>query len=122
MEGGLARLSQEVRDSILIVRLAGDVDVSNAFEVGAAIADMLPADVTGLVLDLSQAGYLDSAGVQMLFELGERLRERRKSFCLAVPDELPLRRTLAVFQIQLVFPVAPTVDEALKADAEPGTD
>jgi anti-anti-sigma factor len=58
--------------AVLVVR--GEIDLANAAELDAALAARPAAeDVT---VDLSAAEYLDSAGIQVLFEhaRGRRLR------------------------------------------------
>jgi anti-anti-sigma factor len=75
----------------------------------------------GLVLDLSRTRYLDSAGIQMLLDLSERLRSRGQSLSLYVTREQPLRLTLSLFELERAFPVADSLEEALsKIDSAPG--
>jgi anti-anti-sigma factor len=114
MSGGeLARLSHERREAVVVARLDGDVDGSNSAELAKRIDELVPRDVTALVLDLTATGYLDSSGVQMLFDIGERLRTDGRRFCLCVSEEQPLHRILTVFQIELLFPMVDSLDRAL---------
>lgn len=55
-----------VDDARRIVRADGEIDLSNADRLGAALADAVCDCPKGFVVDLSGATYLDSAGIQVL--------------------------------------------------------
>jgi anti-anti-sigma factor len=119
--GEVARVEHESRGSSVIVRIVGDVDAANAAGVRDDISRLLTNHHMGLVLDLSQTRYLDSAGIQMLLDLSERLRSRGQSLSLYVTREQPLRLTLSLFELERAFPVADSLEEALaKIDSAPG--
>ena len=48
----LADITFETVDGVLVARVEGEVDMSNASELGAAITGRIPSDARGLVLDL----------------------------------------------------------------------
>lgn len=83
----LATIRLETLQGALVARLAGEVDSSNAKELGARLTDSIPNTAMGLVLDLSETTYLDSSGVQLLFELADRLRRRQQQLHVVVPPE-----------------------------------
>jgi anti-anti-sigma factor len=66
-----------------------------------------------MVLDLSGVGYLDSSGVQMIFELAERLDARQQRLAVVVPEGAPARRVLDIVALDTAAPLAGTRDEAL---------
>jgi len=72
----LADLDFAVDDDVVVARLIGEIDMSNAVELGDALAARLKNASRGLVLDLTECEYLDSAGIRLLYELHERLRQR----------------------------------------------
>jgi anti-anti-sigma factor len=90
----LARVDVEPGESMCVVRVRGEVDISNARRLLAAIEDALSNDTPTLTLDLTGTTYLDSAGVQILFVLAERLKDRRHHLRLVVPEESPVRAVL----------------------------
>ena len=122
MNGGeVPRVEHETKGSTVIVRIQGDVDAANAAGVRDAISRPLTNHFMGLVLDLSRTRYLDSAGIQMLLDLSERLRSRGQDLSLYVTREQPLRLTLTLFELERAFPVADSLEEALaKIDPAPG--
>lgn len=83
----LADLRVELEEGIVVARLSGEVDASNARELGGRLAAALPNAAMGMVLDLTGTGYLDSAGVHFLFELAERLRQRQQQLYVVIADE-----------------------------------
>lgn len=122
MNGGeVPRVEHETKDSTVIVRIEGDVDAANAAGVRDGISRLLTNHLMGLVLDLSRTRYLDSAGIQMLLDLSERLRSRGQHLSLYVTREQPLRLTLTLFELERAFPVVDSLEEALaKIDPAPG--
>ena len=80
----LATLSAERDDGLVIAVIGGEVDPSNSRMIGREITALVPNDAMGVVLDSEAVlqrgaravGYLDSSGVQMVFELAERLEAR----------------------------------------------
>ena len=90
----LASIQAERRGSDLLVRIAGEIDISNAREVSSALEEAVPNGTPAIVVDLSQVTYLDSAGVKLLMHLADRLRLRRRELRLVVPDDAPIRAVL----------------------------
>jgi len=108
---GPARLLSRRRGSELDVRLLGEVDLSNAAEVLGTIERAVPNDVSALVLDLSETSYMDSAGVQVLFRLVDRLGSRRQRMRLVVPKEAPVRAVLEMMDVPSVVSLDATLEE-----------
>jgi anti-sigma B factor antagonist len=71
-EGASASVKTETRNGEAIVFLAGEIDISNADEVKAAIANVARAQPKRIVFDLSRLDYLDSSGIALLLEASER--------------------------------------------------
>ncbi|HKN95163.1 MAG TPA: STAS domain-containing protein [Thermoleophilaceae bacterium] len=105
----------ERNDGMQVVRLAGEVDMSNAARLEMDISDVAPNDDPGLVLDLSETEYLDSAGIRMLFELAERLGGRRQTLVLVVPPDSLVRHSLEVTEVDQAIAMRHTVGEAIEA-------
>ena len=82
------------RGRVAIVAITGEIDISNARELEAAIVSELDPDVAGLVVDLGGLSFLDGAGVHLLFALSERLHGRGLGFALVVDGDSPPKRVL----------------------------
>jgi anti-sigma B factor antagonist len=111
----LATVIVERNDDFQVVRVAGEVDISNAGKLEEGISEAMPNDAAGLVIDLSDTAYLDSAGIRMLFELRQRLSGRRQSLAVVVPRESLIRHALVVTEVEQVLPIHPTLADALEA-------
>lgn len=101
----LATIAFDSRDATIVASITGEIDPSNAREVGRELTDAVPNDVLAVVLDLSGVTFLDSSGVQMLFELAERLTGRQQRLSVVVPPECPARRVLDMVAFAGTAPV-----------------
>jgi anti-sigma B factor antagonist len=117
----LARIVVTDEDELRIVAVAGEVDVSNVEEVRAAALEEFANAARGLILDLRQLSYVDSAGIAFLFDAGERLRVRGQALALVVTPAAVFRRALEVTEIDAVTPIFPTL-EAARAHVLPKDD
>ncbi len=109
----LADLTFELVDGIVIARLVGEVDMSNAGELGAAISDRVTNDAHGLVLDIAGLDYIDSAGIQTLFELRLQLKNRGQEIWLVYPADAPIAGTLRIVDIPGILGVSENTKEAI---------
>ena len=97
----------------VVGRLSGEVDMTNASLVRDRLLDAVPNDVLALVLDLDGCRYLDSAGIEVIFDLSRRLQRRRQELRLVVPDSSPLGRVLTLTEVGTVAPMHTTLESAL---------
>ena len=59
----LARMEMRTEGGAIVATVVGEVDISNAADLGSALEGAVPQRALGLVLDLSDATYIDSAGI-----------------------------------------------------------
>lgn len=96
-----------------IATLSGEIDLSNAEQIGRSIAESISNQELRLVIDLGAVGYLDSAGIAMLFGLSRQLAEHQQQLVLLVSAESPVRRSLQVSGWPAAVPVVETLTEAV---------
>jgi anti-anti-sigma factor len=108
-----ADISLEREGDALVARLRGEVDMTNASLVREELTSSVPNDAHALIIDLSHTLYLDSAAIELLFELSRRLRRRRQDLRLVVPATSPLRRLLTLTDVGAVAPMHESLAEAL---------
>lgn len=65
-------LSTTVSGSVAVLSVSGDVDMSSAPLLEKTALDLLDADHSGLVVDLSAVDFLASMGIALLVELSKR--------------------------------------------------
>jgi anti-anti-sigma factor len=92
-----------------------DVDAANAAAVGGQLAAAVMSDSRCLIVDLAATRYLDSAGIDMLFDLNERLRVRRKRLLLVVPPGSPIGRLLEITAVATTIAIHADVTDASRA-------
>ena len=115
MKDPLAQLSFEEAGDVVVVHVEGEIESSNSDELRTALSGRLKNYSSGLVVDLSSATYLDSSGIELIFDLARRMRTHRQSLRLVVPTEAPMRRVLELCDINEAAPVDLTVDASLAA-------
>jgi anti-sigma B factor antagonist len=76
-----------------LVRLAGEIDLANAHDIGRAIARRTTA-AGAVLIDLTGVSFLDSAGVRLLDALAGDMDESGKPFRLVVGERGAARMTL----------------------------
>jgi len=108
-----ADISLEREGDALVARLRGEVDMTNASLVREELTSSVPNDAHALIIDLSRTVYLDSAAIELLFELSRRLRRRRQDLRLVVPATSPLRRLLTLTDVGAVAPMHESLAQAL---------
>jgi len=96
---------------VCLVRLFGEIDLSNVRELSAAIAEGIPNDGSPVVFDLSETRYLDSTGIQLLFRLADTLRSRRRDLTLIVPEDAPIRTVIAITGLGVRAPVLASLED-----------
>jgi anti-sigma B factor antagonist len=109
----LADVTFETLGDIVVARVEGEVDMSNAGELRAAITARLPSEARGLVLDLADVGYVDSAGIHVFFELREHLTRRGQAIRVALAADSPIATALEYAGVQRVLGAAATVRDAM---------
>jgi anti-anti-sigma factor len=101
----LARVVAGTLDGAPVVRVSGEVDLSNAAAVRDSIAAAASEAASVVTVDLSDTTYLDSAGISMIFRLAERLTYSRQELRLVVPQDAPIRAVLRLTKLDQVIPV-----------------
>ncbi len=110
----LADVQFEEVDGIPIAHVRGEVDMSNATELGTTLQNAVAHVSAGLVVDFTTTEYLDSAGLHFVFDLAKRLRDRGQRLHLVVPTSSPVATVLEIVQIDSLAPRSQTVDEAVE--------
>jgi anti-anti-sigma factor len=110
----MSPLKLERIDGLPVVRVNEDIDAANAANVQRQLADALGPDASGLVIDLSESRYLDSAGIDMLLRLSDRLDHRRAKLVLVIPETSQLMRLAMIVGLPDAMAIRPTLPAALQ--------
>ena len=109
----LARVESEQRGSLCLVRVYGEIDMSNDREVLTAIEVAVARETDRLVVDLTNTTYLDSAGLALLLRLAERMQARQQLLSVVVPIDSRVRRAFELTGLLSVIDVISRSEDAL---------
>ena len=104
-------------DGVPIAHVNEDIDASNAAATRQQLADALGPDALRLIVDLSDTRYIDSAGIDMLLRLSDRLDHRRARLILVIPETSQLKRLVTIVGMPEAIAIHPTLAEALREAA-----
>jgi anti-anti-sigma factor len=110
-----AEIVVERRGGAIVAHIGGEVDMTNSTYVRDELVRAIPNDALALVLDLGGCRYLDSAAIEVVFDLARRLTRRRQELLVALPPASPLRRVLELTDVNAVAPLHDSLDEAVAA-------
>jgi anti-anti-sigma factor len=88
----------------VIVRVAGELDVCVASDVGATVDELLDVGFSRIVVDLRQVTLLDSAGVHMLVA-AQRSAERRDAALSLIAGPPHVHRVLELTATASLFAI-----------------
>ena len=114
MVSELARVEAEQRGILCVIRLHGEVDISNDREVLSAIEMAVPHSALRLIVDLTHTTYLDSAGLALLMRLAERLQARRQQMLIVSPPGSPVHTVLELTGLPSVVPLKARLEDAVR--------
>jgi anti-anti-sigma factor len=100
---------------VRVIQLEGDVDLARAPALREELRRSVSNEQRGLVVDLSEVRYLDSAGVNVLFEVAEDLSNRGLRLAVVVPEGSLLDRVIELVDLRAAATVTRTVEAALAA-------
>ncbi|MGZ4238832.1 MAG: STAS domain-containing protein [Solirubrobacteraceae bacterium] len=109
----LADVQFDIRGQVVVAKVTGEVDLSNATQLCDAIGEATDNTALGVVLDLVAVDYLDSAGIHLIYRLRENLRARGQRLMLSIPTQSPVQDSLRLAGVTRALPIASSVEEAL---------
>jgi anti-anti-sigma factor len=113
----MSSLTIERIDGVPVAHAGDDIDAANAATVQEQLAGALGPDTLCLIVDLSETRFVDSAGLDMLLRLSDRLDHRRAKLRLVIPKRSQLNRLATVVGLPQAVPVHTTLLAARQAAA-----
>lgn len=77
----------EIEGPVIYAKFSGEIDLSNVGELREELTRVTPNDALGIVFDLSEVNYLDSAGLRLIQRLREAMRTRGQRLQLVIPND-----------------------------------
>ena len=116
----LADVQITLASSALIAHVTGEVDMSNAEDVGATVIGATPNEAEAVILDLTGVDYLDSAGIYVIHGMRASLQARGQVLILVIPPTSPVHDSLRLAGAERPGEIADAVEDALRmVDARP---
>jgi anti-anti-sigma factor len=97
-----------------VLPLEGDIDLHVSPAVTESLNAMIKKKPERIVIDLSRATYIDSAGIAMLILAMQEVEAYGGKFFLSGVQE-PIRSILETSRLDRTFRISPDVDAALAA-------
>ena len=107
-------ISKELIGEVLVVHVGGDLDVYTAPQLKEALAEVLGADGSSLVLDLSDVHFIDSTALGVLANSLQQARANEGDLRLVMEDPY-LLKIFHITGFDGVFAIFPKVADALPA-------
>jgi anti-anti-sigma factor len=105
------KVEVHTRGDALRIALIGEVDLSNADETESAVVAAISNQTSEVDLDLSDVGYLDSAGLRVVYSLALRLRRAQIGLRITAPLESPARRAIEVSGMTTIAALEPSATD-----------
>ena len=109
----LAQVVEERRGDVVVARVSGEIDASNAPWLDERLRAAISNEADGLLVDLTRTSYLDSAAIALLFGLATALRQHQQQLALVVPEGSPIARMVQLTGLAETVPAHPTLEAAL---------
>jgi anti-anti-sigma factor len=101
------------RDNAAVIEVTGDLDITNAGQLEAALERALVTDPQQIVVSLARATYFNSIGVHSLLRLAERLKTTRRRLVIVAPAGTTSRRVLEIAGMAAAYPLFDSVEDAI---------
>jgi anti-sigma B factor antagonist len=109
----LATVTEDRHGELPVAVIAGEIDASNADDIARRLRELLTNRSLALIVDLTGTTYLDSAGINLLFELGTELQDRQQQLYLVVGAEQPIMRAISLTGLDAAVPTYATREAAV---------
>lgn len=105
--------SQDVGDGTFVVGLRGEIDLYTAPELKAELLRLVAEEPRRIVVDMTEATFVDSTTLGVLLGAVKRLRLQDGEIEIVCSD-LNIRRILSITLLDRAFTIYDSLDEALR--------
>jgi anti-sigma B factor antagonist len=107
-------VSSEIPGETAVFRLTGSLDVATSPRLKEELLNASARNQNDMIIDLTRVDFLDSTGLGALMGAHRRAAEKGGRVSLIVSDG-PISRLLHITGLARVFPVYPSIGDALAA-------
>jgi anti-anti-sigma factor len=98
---------------VMVARMPVEVEITQAPLLRGQLMRAVENRDLGLVIDLTATQYLDSSGVNMLFELGESLAARQLQIAVVMPQGGLVERVVSIVDLGSAMPIHGDTESAV---------
>jgi anti-sigma B factor antagonist len=98
---------------VIVARMPVEVEITQTPLLRGQLTQAVENRDLGLVIDLTATRYLDSSGVNMLFELGESLAARQLQLSVVMPKGGLVERVVSIVDLGSAMPIHRDVESAV---------
>ena len=114
-------ITRSTRGTTEVVALSGELDMANADAVAEVLDGLVDDGRRSIVVDLTDATFIDSTMLRVLLNVSKRLRPGGGEL-LVVCHEHNIRKIFEITLLDRVFTISETREEALEHLAAAGAD
>ncbi len=112
---GLSVLTDFEDNDVAIVRLEGDLVVSDIDKLRREIHEIIDKNVYKILIDMSEIDFIDSSGIGLLVEILKTISKYEGGQLKLVNLNRQVREILKQIQLYSIFDIYETEDEALES-------
>jgi len=105
-------ITEKKQGEFMVFFISGEVDMHNSPDLEKKLGEYTSKKTKGIIIDLSDATYLDSSGIATLVECYRKTREYEGTFYLAALHD-KIRPIFEIMRLEKVFPIKDSVDDVL---------
>jgi anti-anti-sigma factor len=108
------QVTVEARPGVTVIRVSGSVDHAQYYKLEEAIQTQLDRKVLRVIVDLSQLTYISSAGINTLGHALSQFEKVKGRLYYVRPAQTAQWHFFTMIGVDVLFPWAATLDEALQ--------
>jgi anti-sigma B factor antagonist len=113
------RIAHHPRGDATVVTVAGELDILTAARFSAFVGELVRRQVGDLLIDLRQARFVDSAGLQILLSAQRRVSRQARWLGVICPPS-PVRRVIELARLTEPLGVVSSFEEYERRRRDPG--
>ena len=112
---GLSVITDLENDDIAIIRLNGELVVSEVDKLRNEVRDIIGRNIYKIILDMSEIDFIDSSGIGLLVEILKTLNKYNGGQLKLVNLNRQVKEILRKIQLYSIFEIHSSEDEALES-------
>lgn len=109
------QFESEVKDSVLILRLSGDlIGEDKGFSLLELVNNTTAENIVKCVIDISELRYINSSGIGVLITILTKFRNKDGEVYLINPSE-SVKKLLIITKLNAIFNISDSIEDAIQA-------